>query len=148
MKMSKDKSFLSFTLYNGANYEETNKKNYRDTTLQLQKIDFTRQELYIPLENYAFEKSDSARFDDEVKSMNLKQLYPGQDSIGTLNFKAMADNVKAMRNTRSLRFSSQLDSAVWASRQTHFLAMEEKGWKDLDVEMNACVKAKDIADEM
>jgi hypothetical protein len=60
----------------------------------------------------------------------------------------MADNVKAMRNTRSLRFSSQLDSAVWASRQTHFLAMEEKGWKDLDVEMNACVKAKDIADEM
>ena len=148
MKMSKDKSFLSFTLYNGANYEETNKKNYRDTTLQLQKIDFTRQELYIPLENYAFEKSDSARFDDEVKSMNLKQLYHGQDSIGTLNFKAMADNVKAMRNTRSLRFSSQLDSAVWASRQTHFLAMEEKGWKDLDVEMNACVKAKDIADEM
>ena len=148
MKMSKDKSFLSFTLYNGANYEETNKKNYRDTTLQLQKIDFTRQELYIPLENYAFEKSDSARFDDEVKSMNRKQLYHGQDSSGTLNFKAMADNVEAMRNTRSLRFSSQLDSAVWASRQTHFLAMEEKGWKDLDVEMNACVKAKDIADEM
>ena len=77
MKMSKDKSFLSFTLYDGSNYEETNTRKYRDTTLQLQKIDFARQELYIPLENYAFEKSDSARFDDEVKSMNLKQLYHG-----------------------------------------------------------------------
>jgi lipopolysaccharide export system permease protein len=85
MKMSKDKSYLTFTLYDGANYEETNTKNYRDTTLQLQKIDFSCQELYIPLENYAFEKSDSARFDDEVKSMNLKQLYHGQDSIGNLN---------------------------------------------------------------
>ncbi len=148
MKMSKDKSFLSFTLYDGANYEETNKKSYRDTTLQLQKIDFTRQELYIPLENYAFEKSDSARFDDEVKSMNLKQLYHGQDSIGNLNSAAMADNVKAMLRLRNLRYNDQLDSAVVASRTTPFVMKEGENWKDLDIEINALTKAKEHADEM
>ena len=148
MKMSKDKSFLSFTLYDGANYEETNKKSYRDTTLQLQKIDFTRQELYIPLENYAFEKSDSARFDDEVKSMNLKQLYHGQDSIGNLNASAMADNVKAMLKLRNLRYNNQLDSAVVASRTTPFVMKEGESWKDLDIRLNALTKAKEHADEM
>ena len=148
MKMSKDKSFLSFTLYDGANYEETNKKSYRDTTLQLQKIDFTRQELYIPLENYAFEKSDSARFDDEVKSMNLKQLYHGQDSIGNLNASAMADNVKAMLKLRNLRYNNQLDSAVVASRTTPFVMKEGENWKDLDIKLNALTKAKEHADEM
>ena len=85
MKMSKDKTYLTFTLYNGSNYEETNTKKYRDTTLLMQKIDFGRQELIIPLKNYAFQKSDSSRFDDQVKSMNLAQLQHGQDSIGALN---------------------------------------------------------------
>ena len=148
MKMSKDKSFLSFTLFNGANYEETNTKNYRDTTLQLQKIDFSSQELYIPLENYAFEKSDSARFDDEVKSMNLKQLYHGQDSIGNLNNAAKADNVKATLSSRNIRFNRQLDSAVVASRKSHLVMKDGDGWKDIDAEINAIMKAKGNAEEM
>ena len=148
MKMSKDKSFLSFTLFNGENYEETNTKNYRDTTLQLQKIDFSSQELYIPLENYAFEKSDSARFDDEVKSMNLKQLYHGQDSIGNLNNAAKADNVKATLSSRNIRFNRQLDSAVVASRKSHLVMKDGDGWKDIDAEINAIMKAKGNAEEM
>ena len=148
MKMSKDKSFLSFSLYDGANYEETNTRKYRDTTLQLQKIDFTRQELYIPLENYAFEKSDSARFDDEVKSMNLKQLYHGQDSIGGLNAAAMADNVRAMMASRNIRYNSQLDSAVRAARQTYFEVEEGVRWKDLESELAALERAKTNAEEM
>ena len=148
MKMSKDKSYLTFTLYDGANYEETNNKNYRDTTLQLQKIDFKSQQLYIPLQNYAFEKSDSARFDDEVKSMNLKQLHHGQDSIGNLNAAAMASNIKGMMNTRSLRFHNQLDSAVVASRSSHFIMKEGEGWDDFDLEINALSNAKNNAEEM
>ena len=148
MKMSKDKSFLTFTLYDGANYEETNTKNYRDTTLQLQKIDFSSQELYIPLQNYAFEKSDSARFDDEVKSMNLKQLYHGQDSIGSLNAAAMADNVKAMMSSRNIRFNRQLDSAVVASRKSFFTIKDGEKWRDIDAEINAHVKAKSSAEDM
>jgi lipopolysaccharide export system permease protein len=148
MKMSKDKSYLTFTLYDGANYEETNNKSYRDTTLQLQKIDFKSQQLYIPLQNYAFEKSDSARFDDEVKSMNLKQLHHGQDSIGNLNAAAMASNIKGLMNTRSLRFHNQLDSAVVASRSSHFTMKEGEGWDDFDKEINALSNAKNNAEEM
>ena len=148
MKMSKDKSYLTFTLYDGANYEETNNRNYRDTTLQLQKIDFKSQQLYIPLQNYAFEKSDSARFDDEVKSMNLKQLHHGQDSIGNLNAAAMASNIKGLMNTRSLRFHNQLDSAVVASRSSHFTMKEGEGWDDFDKEINALSNAKNNAEEM
>ena len=148
MKMSKYKSYLTFTLYDGANYEETNNKSYRDTTLQLQKIDFKSQQLYIPLQNYAFEKSDSARFDDEVKSMNLKQLHHGQDSIGNLNAAAMASNIKGMMNTRSLRFHNQLDSAVVASRSSHFIMKEGEGWDDFDLEINALSNAKNNAEEM
>jgi len=148
MKMSKDKSYLTFTLYDGANYEETNNKSYRDTTLQLQKIDFKSQQLYIPLQNYAFEKSDSARFDDAVKSMNLKQLHHGQDSIGNLNAAAMASNIKGLMNTRSLRFHNQLDSAVVASRSSHFTMKEGEGWDDFDLEINALSNAKNNAEEM
>ena len=59
MKMSKAKDYLTFQLYNGTNYQETNTKRYRDTTLALQRIHFSRQEMVIPLENYAFQHSDS-----------------------------------------------------------------------------------------
>lgn len=74
MKMSKDKSYLTFRMYNGTNYQETNEVNYRDTSFQLQKIDFSRQEMVIALQNYAFQKSDSARYGDQVKSLPLEML--------------------------------------------------------------------------
>ncbi|MCQ2169891.1 MAG: LptF/LptG family permease, partial [Bacteroidales bacterium] len=68
IRVSGNKDYLTFTLFNGSNYKETNVKKYRDTTLDLQRIDFTRQELIIPLKNYSFAKSDSSRFGDQVKS--------------------------------------------------------------------------------
>ena len=49
MKMSEDKSYLTFILYSGSNYEETNTRKYRDTTLTLQKIEFKDQSMVIPL---------------------------------------------------------------------------------------------------
>ena len=148
MKMSEDKSYLTFTLYDGSNYEETNNKKYRDTTLQLQMIDFKRQELMIPLQNYAFQKSDTSRFDDEVKSMNLKQLKHGQDSIGRLNLTERDQNINSFLTTRSLRFSSQLDSAGRASRNTPFTHEKLMTWKDLESNIKALEKAKSNAEEM
>ena len=148
MKMSEDKSFLTFTLYNGSNYEETNTKKYRDTTLQLQKIDFAKQKILIPLENYAFQKSDTSRFDDEVKSMNLKQLRHGQDSIGRLSDTAKVNNIKSFLTARTLRFSKQLDSAGRANRNTPFIPEEGVTWKDLEANIKAVEKAKSNAEEM
>lgn len=147
MKMSKDKSYLNFVLFNGTNYEETNEKKYRDTTLQFQKIDFSRQEMIIPLENYAFQKSDSARFDDQVKSMNLKQLYHGQDSIGNLNTKAKDDNYEALRKSRTLIYNSQLDTTGKEGRTVNFQE-DVSQWKSIEMEITAVTKAKKAAEDM
>ena len=38
IRMSKDKSYLTIKMYNGTNYQETNEKDGRKETLQLQKI--------------------------------------------------------------------------------------------------------------
>ena len=146
MKMSKDKSYLTFVLYNGSNYEETNTRKYRDTTLQMQKIDFDKQSLIIPLENYAFQKSDSSRFSDQVKSMNLKQLNHSQDSIGRLNSEGKAENIASLQRSRILRYNSQLDTG--ARQKTPFIKEGLGQWKDIDDEIKAVEKAKKNAEEM
>ena len=148
MKMSKDKTYLTFILYNGTNYEETNNKKYRDTTLQLQKIDFHKQEMIIPLENYAFQKSDSSRFDDQVKSMNLKQLQHSQDSIGTLDSTEKEENLTNLRRSRTLRYNAQLDTATRNIPTTPFTQEDGGKWKSIKAEIEALEKAKKNAEEI
>ena len=148
MKMSKDKTYLTFILYNGTNYEETNNKKYRDTTLQLQKIDFHKQEMIIPLENYAFQKSDSSRFDDQVKSMNLKQLQHSQDSIGTLDSTEKEENLTNLRRSRTLRYNAQLDTATRNIPTTPFIQEDGGKWKSIKDEIEALEKAKKNAEEI
>ena len=148
MRMSKEKTYLTFILYDGTNYEETNNKKYRDTTLQLQKIDFHRQEMVIPLENYAFQKSDSSRFDDQVKSMNLKQLQSSQDSIGTLDSASKQENLTAMRRSRTLRYNTQLDTATRNMPQTAFAREDIRQWKTIKDEIASLEKAKKNAEEI
>ncbi len=147
--MSKDKSYLVFTLFDGSNFEETNTKKYRDTTLQLQKIEFSRQEIVIPLENYAFHKSDSARYSDQVKSMSLKELRYGKDSIGGLNTEVWKDNVKAVEGYRSgLRYASQMDSSSRVRITTPFRPENVGQWKDVDSEIHAVEQAISKAEDL
>ncbi len=148
MKMSKDKTYLSFILFDGSNYEETNDRKYRDTTLQFQKIDFHRQELIIPLENYAFQKSDSSRFNDQVKSMNLKQLNHSEDSIGALNLEGKTKNIITFTKSRSLRYASQLDTSSKVVRTTPFTREDINSWKDIDKEIDAVRDAISNAEVM
>ena len=148
MKMSKDKSYLSFIMFDGSNYEETNNRKYRDTTLQFQKIDFKRQELIIPLENYSFQKSDTSRFGDQVKSMNLKQLHESEDSIGFINAEGKARNISTLNKSRALRYNSQLDTASKVVRTTPLEHEDLNKWKSLDKEIEAVKKAITHADEL
>lgn len=139
MKMSEDKTYLTFILYSGSNYEETNTRKYRDTTLQLQKIEFQKQEMVIPLENYAFKKSEDTRFGDEVRTMNLKQLNHSEDSIGRVDSGAMMDNIARFYNDRSLKYHFQLDTS---NRRNDKLvtAFSYEGfgeWDDLEKEIEA-----------
>lgn len=148
MMMSKDKKSLSFILYNGSNYEETNNKKYRDTTLQLQKIDFNKQELIIPLENYAFQKSDTSRFKDQVKSMNLKQLKYSQDSIGVLNDEGKTKNIQALNSSRHLRYNSQLDTTQKNTYTTPLARKDLGHWKRIEDELNSIENAKKNAEDL
>lgn len=141
MNMSKDKSYLTFILYHGANYEETNTRKYRDTTLQLQKVEFDRQEMVIPLENYAFQKSDETRFGDEVKSMNLKQLRHGEDSIGNLSLDSKLEHVKRLQSSTTLLYNRQLDTS---RNQTATMPFSFEGfgeWNSIESEIRAYEKA-------
>ena len=146
LKMSKDKTYLSFHLYSGTNYEETNTKKYKDTTLTLQKIDFIHQELIIPVENYSFQKSDSARFDDQVKSMNLNQLKYSQDSLGRLNREAKNEQTRSVLTSRTLRYNSQLDTAGVKGQTTAF--KRKDNWKDVNAQISAVERAKSNATEL
>ena len=147
MRMSKDKSYLTFVMYDGTNYEETNTRRYRDTTLQMQKIDFEKQSMIIPLENYAFHKSDSSRFNDQVKSMNLRQLNESQDSIGRLNLEGKAENIASLKRSRVLRYNTQLDTAD-RSQRTPFTREDIRTWKNIADEIKAVERAKQNAEEL
>ena len=147
MKMSEDKSYLTFTLFNGSNYEETNTRKYRDTTLQLQKIDFNRQDLIIPLENYAFQKSDDGRFDDEVMSMNLKQLGHSQDSIGRLSGAATEEHIRKLWSGSIPRYNNQLDTSRRTDISTLFDYSLLEDTQDLDKQISAHEKAISTSNE-
>ena len=149
MTITKKKTHLSFTLYSGSNYEETNTKNYRDTTLELQHIEFDKQQLLIPLKNYAFQKSDSTRFGDEVKSMKISQLHESKDSLSLIAADDFRRNLESFRDSRSLRYGEQLtDSTTIADLRGDFEVENGYTWRNYDEELNAVKNAKDAAENM
>ncbi len=111
LKMSKQKDYLIFTLYSGSNYQENNRLSYRDTSLALNRVDFSRQELIIHLSNYTFEHSDSSRFGDQAKSMRYMQLKAQSDSLSQKNAEAFETHYKRMRTSTPFSYRNQLDTA-------------------------------------
>ena len=149
MTITKNKSHLSFTLYNGSNYEETNTKNWRDTTLELQHIEFDKQHLLIPLKNYAFQKSDSTRFGDEVKSMKISQLNRSKDSLSIIANNDFQHNIRAFNNSRSIRYNEQLDTASTPQVPSTFIPEGNMyKWRNYDEELRAIKSAKSCAEDL
>ena len=121
IKMSKAKDYLTFQLYNGTNYQEDNTRRYRDTTLALRRVRFERQELVIPLENYAFHHSDSARYGEQVKSMNLESLQHGHDSLVNLVNKGTEKHLREFNMQSGLYYRTQLDTS-WRTKKPGLMA--------------------------
>ncbi len=146
IKMSKSKDYLTFTLYNGCNYKEDNSVGRRDTTRQLQRVDFERQELIIPLANYAFEKSDTTRYSDQSKSMNLKQLRHEHDSL-TRQLQSIHDMHRTKINVSPpFSFNNQLDTSKHLMETRQLFSYDTHGkWKTLSDEEDAYREASDIA---
>ena len=117
IRMSKAKDYLTFQLFDGINYQEENRRRYRDTSLALQRIQFHRQEMVIQLENYAFHHSDSARYGEQVRSMNLKSLRHGQDSLMNLEHQGTLKHMREFSQQNYIGYREQLDT----------------GWRKLEV---------------
>ncbi len=145
--MSESKDYLTFQMFSGINYQETNKMSYRDTALQLQRTTFSRQDMVIPLHNYAFKKSEGSKFGDQVRAMNLRQLEHGKDSLTHLNDSARVTNTAAFMTKRLLRYANQLDTAAHYQGRTPFDFSDFGKWKDKDEELRAYRNAASIAED-
>ena len=146
MSLSADKSYLSFEMFNGVSYEETNTRHYRDTTLQLQRSKFSHQQLFIPLSNYAFQKSEGNRFSDEVNSMTNAQLLAQKDSLDAAQQRLWASQYATFSRDPSLSYQYQLDTSrhiVKNLRAENLLAFES-----LQSELEAVKKASRKAGDM
>ena len=145
IKVSDNKDYLIFTLYHGATYQETNVKKYRDTTLDLQRIDFSHQELIIPLANYAFEKSDTSRFGDQVKAMTVSQLSYQRDSLKRETREMHARHYSSAVKGFHLEEGAQLDTSVVKTQTKDFEFPTFMTWEDIDDRIEACSRAANAA---
>jgi len=149
MVMSKGKDYLLFDMYDGESYRETNDMRYRDTTLQLETIRFSKQELVIPLKNYAFRKSEDTRFGDQAKSMRLKDLHYEQDSLQRTRMDIQRKQYRYFLMLGYLHKHEQLDtSKVFAHsipfEDEKFMKWDERG-KEERAYQNASDKIQEIS---
>ena len=147
MKMSDAKDMLTFKLYSGINYQENNTMRYRDTTLELQRISFDVQTLIIPLENYAFEKSEGAKFSDQVRAMNISRLAMGRDSLQGIHDSTVLCIRENFWKKRNLRYLNQLDTAGHFQAGSDF-NYDDMEWSSLSKESMALDNAQNAASEM
>lgn len=148
IKMSRSKDYLTFTLYSGVNYQESNQMKYRDTTLQLQKVDFSRQQLIVPLENYAFQKTKDDRFAGQTKAMNISQLTNQRDSLSEVEKKTHDEHFRKVVTDASLTKHRQLDTAFLAKGLDNFQSDKFMTWENRRDEQHAYERAASRAKQM
>lgn len=147
IKMSSAKDYLTFSLYNGTNYQETNTTTYQDTSLELQKINFLKQELIIPLENYSFEKSDSTRFSDQVKSLSLAHLDSYKDTLHTKFDREHESQVINFVMSSTFLKTKQLDTSFLRKNLPDFEDEEYLNWESDDAKKNIYMQAAQKASD-
>ena len=139
--LSPDKTSLVFTLYSGVTYEEDNVKKYKDTTLSLQKVEFSRQDVIIPLQNYAFKKSNDARYGNEVMAKGLSQLKKDRDSLSAVYGETLETQVNKAISSNNLAYSHQLDTAKANRFKGAFNPDSLFIWNNISNEMEAYTNA-------
>ena len=148
LKLAKNKEYLTFTLFNGSTYREDNTLRYNDTSLVLQHIDFVRQELLIQLKNYTFEKSDSARFDDAIKTKRLAELRHLSDSLRHYLDSVHRRNYEVVRHNGAFQLNRQLDTAYHDASRRDFAASDFLRWDSPDAAAQARIRAADNASKL
>jgi lipopolysaccharide export system permease protein len=141
IKLTSDKKDLIFILFNGTNYEDDNIMNFTDTSLVLKKINFTRQELIIPLQNYAFEKSKKAKYGNEVMAKNLSQLKIDKDSLQAQYNEILEMKVRSIVYTTNLLYTQCFDSTYTSKYKGVIPADSLFKWESAQEELQAYDRA-------
>lgn len=145
IRISRSKDYLSFTLYNGSNYQETNTLRSKDTSFVLQHVDFARQELIIPLANYSFEKSDSSRFGDQAKAMSSKMLKHDSDSLRRIVDSLNGKHLESIRKMQTFQMGKQLDTATRNPSRPDFEYDGYLKWNSMQDKADTYKKASESA---
>ncbi|MFP4663690.1 MAG: LptF/LptG family permease [Bacteroidales bacterium] len=83
MKVTPDKSYIIFKLYNGHLYDEIKERKQRgERTYPYQTTDFDQQTIYIRTEGFGLNRSDEDLFKDNFEMLSLDQLDTAMDSLG------------------------------------------------------------------
>ena len=140
---SLDKTNLTFTLFNGTSYEETNQVRAKDSSYTLQKIEFEMQEVVIPLKNYAYQKSDKSKYSNEVMTKGLAQLRVDKDSLIIKHENSLKTQVRRAVFADNLQYTFQLDTTKGKDKKYkgNIEADSLFKWKDLQSEIRACRQA-------
>ena len=143
INMSTDKSSLTFTLFNGTNYEEDNTLTSKDSTYSLQKVNFEMQQVVIPLKNYAFKKSDNSKYGNETMTKGLAQLRVDRDSLTVRHQKNLKTQTRKTIFTDALKYAYQMDTSNRTNEKyaTPICPDSLFQWKDLDQESTAYKQA-------
>ncbi len=137
IRLTPDKANLIFTLYDGTSYEEENILKPKDTSFTLRKINFTEQEVIIPLDSYAFKKSEDSKYSSQVMTKSLQSLQKDRDSLESANNKVLANQVRRATRGSYLKHSSQLDSIANSRLKGVFPYDSLFKWKSLQQELDA-----------
>ena len=143
MKMSKMKDYITFKLFSGNNYQETNTMHFRDTSLELQRIAFDKQTLIIPLEGYGFQKSEGTRYSDQVRSMDISRLSAGRDSLMITHDSIVNSIRERFWAKKTLRHIAQIDSSKHFTARSNmdYCQMAWSGYQQEKRAINAAANA-------
>ena len=152
LRMSKSKDYLTFIMYNGVNYVEENTIKPNSKELGLERISFDKQELIIPLKNYAFERSEENKYGDQVMAMDLTELRADRDSMQAKFDTLHLNQVNMFYDAINMYKRHQFDTAYYHQPLELFEYENFMEWETEDDEMNAMerasVEAYEISSEL
>lgn len=133
IKFTADKQNLLFTLYDGYSYEEEPRSfGANDTLFTYQRIGFKRQEMIISLANYAFQRSDQDRFNNEVMAQNLSQLKVARDSLDSVYKEVHKYQYRNLILSGGLSYGRELDTSLSKQFKAEIPYDSLYHWKSLE----------------
>ena len=120
--ITKDKKYMAFILYSGADYQEL-KEKYKGgrRTFPTQKHYFSKEKILFELEGFGLKRSDDALWKDYFKMLNVNQLDFMIDSLSK-NLKEQEENIRStMLSNNYFRREVKIDSQMYHQKRVYYL---------------------------